>query len=67
MMSLGSGTFHALHEDYKNRWTPDNPSNIPSGRDGTEYLSSQFLEDGSYVTLKNISLSYTFQNRKCNE
>ncbi len=61
MMSLGSGTFHAVHEDYKNRWTPDNPSNIPSGRDGTEYLSSQFLEDGSYVTLKNISLSYTFR------
>ena len=62
MMALGSGTFHATHQDYKNRWTPDNPSNIPSGRDGTEYLSSQFLEDGSYVTLKNISLSYTFRS-----
>jgi len=61
MLALGSGTDHAVHEDYKNRWTPDNPSNIPSGRDGTEYLSSQFLEDGTYLTLKNLSLSYTFR------
>jgi len=26
-------------------WTPTNPSNIPSGRNGTEILSSQFIED----------------------
>jgi TonB-dependent starch-binding outer membrane protein SusC len=63
MMSLGAGTFHAVHEDYKNRWTPDNPSNIPSGRDGTQFLSSQFLEDGSYVTIKNVSLGYTLTGK----
>lgn len=61
MMSLGASTFHASHADYKNRWTESNPSNeIPSGRDGTELLSSAFVEDGSYLTLKNISLAYTF-------
>ena len=62
MMSLGASTFHASHADYKDRWTTENPSNeIPSGRNGTELLSSAFVEDGSYFTLKNISLSYTFE------
>ncbi len=60
MMGLGAAQFHAVHTDYKNRWTDENPSEIPSGRDGTEFLSSQFIEDGSYVTLKNIALGYTF-------
>ncbi len=62
MMALGSAQFHATHGDYRNRWTSTNPSNIPSGRDGTEFLSSQFVEDGSFVTMKNISLSYTIDN-----
>ncbi len=63
MMSLGTRTFHATHADYKDRWTEDNPSNtIPSGRDGTEALSSAFIESGSFLTLKNVSLSYTFKN-----
>ncbi|WNJ20435.1 TonB-dependent receptor [Pontibacter sp. G13] len=60
MMGLGAGQFHAVHADYNDRWTPDNPSDIPSGRDGTEFLSSQFLEDGSFVSLKNVALGYTF-------
>lgn len=62
MMGLGSAQFHAVHADYKDRWTEENPSEIPSGRDGTEFLSSQFIEDGSFVTLKNISLGYTLNN-----
>ena len=62
MMGLGSAQFHATHADYLNRWTPDNPSNIPAHRQGTEFLSSQFVEDGSYITLKNIVLGYTFND-----
>ncbi|MEM9721672.1 MAG: SusC/RagA family TonB-linked outer membrane protein [Bacteroidota bacterium] len=60
MMGLGATQFHAVHADYNNRWTPNNPSQVPSGRDGTEFLSSQFIEDGSYVTLKTLALGYTF-------
>jgi TonB-dependent starch-binding outer membrane protein SusC len=60
LMALGAQQFHAVHADYSDRWTPTNPSNIPSGRNGTEILSSQFIEDGSYVTMKNISLGYNF-------
>jgi TonB-linked SusC/RagA family outer membrane protein len=62
MMSLGGAVFNASHADYLNRWTPTNPSNIPSVRDGTEALSSQFIEDGSYLNLKNVSLGYSFKN-----
>jgi len=60
MMGLGAAQFHAVHADYNDRWTEDNPSEIPSGRNGTEFLSSQFIEDGSYVTMKNITLGYNF-------
>ena len=60
MMNLGSLVFHASHADYKDRWTPENPSNIPSSRDNTEILSTQFIEDGSHLMLKNISISYSF-------
>lgn len=60
MMGLGAAQFHAVHADYNDRWTEDNPSEIPSGRNGTEFLSSQFIEDGSYVTMKNVTLGYNF-------
>lgn len=62
LMALGAQQFHAVHGDYRDRWTTTNPSNIPSGRDGTEILSSQFIEDGSFVAMKNIALSYNLDN-----
>ena len=57
MMGLGSAQFHAVHADYINSWSATNPSNtIHSGtqaaRDSNQWLSSQFLEDGSYTTLR---------------
>jgi len=60
MMGLGSAQFHAVHADYNNRWTDSNPSEIPSARNGTEFLSSQFIEDGSFVSMKNVTLGYNF-------
>jgi TonB-linked SusC/RagA family outer membrane protein len=63
LMGLGSLQFHAVYGDYRNRWTPTNPSNIPSSRNGTQNLSSQFIEDGSYINMKNIALSYNLENK----
>ena len=63
LMALGAQQFHAVHADYNNRWTPTNPSNIPSGRDGTEILSSQFIEDGSFISMKNIALGYNLDSK----
>lgn len=44
-----------------NRWTPENPSQtIPSGGQGwQETFNSVYLEDASFVRLRNITLGYT--------
>ena len=57
----------AVHADYINSWSSTNPSNtIHSGtqaaRDSNQWLSSQFLEDGSYTTLRSASLTYNLKN-----
>ena len=67
MMGLGAAQFHAVHADYLDSWSATNPSNtIHSGtqaaRDSNQWLSSQFLEDGSYTTLRSASLTYNFKN-----
>jgi TonB-linked SusC/RagA family outer membrane protein len=67
MMGLGSAQFHAVHADFNNSWSATNPSNtIPSGtqasRDANRWLSSQFLEDGSYTTLRSASLTYNLKD-----
>lgn len=63
LMGLGAQQFHAVYGDYRDRWTPTNPSNIPSSRNGTQILSSQFIEDGSFINMKNIALSYNLDSR----
>lgn len=44
------------------RWTPTNASNrVPSAKGYVKYeLYSRFVEDGSFLRLKNITLGYTF-------
>lgn len=47
------------------RWTSDNPSEtmprvIASDPNGNNRISTRFVEDGSYIRLKNIVLSYDF-------
>lgn len=47
---------------YTNRWTPENPeSNMPCAKaNGATEYSSLYVENGSYLKLKNISLGYNF-------
>ncbi len=49
------------HRDARNRWTPDNP-NARFAKIGTsnrlQPLSSHYMQDGSYIKLRNISLAY---------
>jgi TonB-linked SusC/RagA family outer membrane protein len=44
-----------------NRWTPTNPSNTISRATNTAYLNldSRYIEDASFLRLKNITLGYT--------
>ncbi|TZF86279.1 TonB-dependent receptor (plasmid) [Pedobacter sp. BS3] len=49
------------YASYVNRWEPDNPSNTlfrTGGRGPTGYYSSREVEDGSYLRLKTVQLSY---------
>ena len=51
------------YREILNRWTPDNPNtDIPKvsidDRNGNRRISTRFLEDGSYLRVKNITLGY---------
>ena len=54
------------HRDLLNRWTPDNTeSNIPrAGARGvvSDAPLSTYVEDGSFVKIQNVQLSYEFRN-----
>jgi len=55
------GLRDATNRDLLNRWTPENtsssiPGYTPTGR--TERQSSQWIENASYVKLRNITLTY---------
>ena len=62
LMELGNGKGHnAIRSRALNRWTPTNTdtdvARVSSQRVGRS--SSQWIFDGSYIRLKNISLGYT--------
>ncbi|MBQ4913653.1 TonB-dependent receptor [Maribacter sp. MMG018] len=47
--------------DIFNAWTPTNTdTNIPSNKIRDREISSRFIEDGSYIRLKNIAIGYNF-------
>lgn len=51
---------------YANRWTPENQTNehFRAGGEGViGYHSSKYLEDGSYLRLKTVSLDYALPSR----
>ena len=51
---------------YINRWTPENPNNVYFGTGGQGPIgvySDRTLEDGSYIRLKSMSLSYTIPEK----
>ncbi len=57
-----NGQQNVLAEAGLNRWTPENPSNryaraLATATDNV--FSSRFIEDASYVRLKNLTLGYT--------
>jgi len=64
-LESGNGLSNAS-TDMLNRWTPDNPSNeYARANRNADYLkmSDRYLEDGSYVRIKLITLSYNLPNK----
>jgi TonB-linked SusC/RagA family outer membrane protein len=63
------GTFYDNNSQFaRDRWTPDNPSNTTPRAtywDDNDNVrsSSRFVEDGSYVRIKNAVLGYTVPER----
>ena len=53
--------FRNMLAEVADRWTPENPSNtVPSTKGYTMHdIYSRFIEDGSYLRLKNVTLGYT--------
>lgn len=50
---------------YNNRWTPENPTNemYRTGGAGPLAISSRTIEDGSYLRLKTLALSYALPQK----
>lgn len=48
------------YASWADRWTPENPSNTihRAGGGGPQVISSRVIEDGSYLRLKTVMLSY---------
>ena len=62
----GNGVESALSTDMHNVWTADNVNGtIPNPTGNTENMatSSRFLENGSYLRLKNVQLGYNFSKK----
>ncbi|MEO1010491.1 MAG: TonB-dependent receptor [Bacteroidota bacterium] len=62
-LDLGNGAGNATTA-LLNRWSPTNTNtNVPAVNSARLFrTSSRFLEDGSYIRLKNLALGYNFQN-----
>lgn len=60
----GSPESNITADYFANRWTPEHPSNTYAGiKSNTNSLvSSYYVEDGSFVRFKNLSVGYTFDS-----
>ncbi len=59
----GAGVESALSTDMADVWTTENPNgSIPNPKGNTENMStsSRFIENGSYLRLKNLQIGYNF-------
>jgi TonB-linked SusC/RagA family outer membrane protein len=54
--------------DLVNRWTPENPSTVypKATTNRSAVFSDRYIEDGSYLKMRNVTLAYNFNNLKLN-
>ncbi len=63
---LGSGDAVPTSKEILNRWTPENnQSDIPgfSNTSNSRSQSNQWIEDGSFIRISNLTLGYTFPEK----
>jgi len=63
-VQLNNGDSNTTYDYYNNAWTPTNTNtNQPRvGNNSSREISSRFVEDGSYIRLKNIAIGYSFSS-----
>ena len=61
-VQLTNGDANTTRDNFNNAWTPSNTdTNVPRvGNNSNREISSRFVEDGSYVRLKNVAIGYNF-------
>ena len=61
-VQLNNGDANTTYDYFNNAWTPTNTNtNEPRvGNNSFREVSSRFVEDGSYIRLKNIAIGYNF-------
>ncbi|WP_228530248.1 SusC/RagA family TonB-linked outer membrane protein [Tamlana sp. I1] len=64
-VQLNNGDSNTTYDYYNNAWTPTNTDTDQPrvGNFSTREISSRFVEDGSYVRLKNLALGYNFSSK----
>ncbi len=60
----GVGVENVSEDFYQNRWTPENPSTtyaraVRSDNNGNTRVSDVYVEDGSFLRLRNLQIGYT--------
>ncbi|MCB4808185.1 TonB-dependent receptor [Tamlana sp. 62-3] len=63
-VQLNNGDANTTYDYFNNAWTATNTNtNQPRvGNNSSREMSSRFVEDGSYVRLKNLAIGYTFDS-----
>lgn len=63
-VQLNNGDANTTYDYYNSAWTATNTNtNQPRvGNNSSREMSSRFVEDGSYVRLKNLAIGYTFDS-----
>ena len=64
-VQLYNGDANTLQDYYENAWTPTNTDTDDPrvGNSSFREISSRFVEDGSYIRLKNISVGYNLPKK----
>ena len=76
MLNYADGTTSNMRADAANYWTapgqtdllprPNNTTNAPGGITGLQ-TTDRFLQDASYIRLRNVSIGYTFDKKTIGE
>ncbi|QNK79161.1 TonB-dependent receptor [Winogradskyella sp. PAMC22761] len=61
-VQLNNGDSNTTYDYYNSAWTPTNTNTDQPrvGNNSNREISSRFVEDGSYIRLKNIAIGYSF-------